>query len=327
MRENQITKGRGMRCLKFMLAMAAIVSSAFIALDLSAVDSTQDSGGQYVDSGQNMGSNSDAMLKKLSIIIQNFKKDPSTSLTDKNVTDLMTFISNSTGSDYTKLSKMDRSVLSQVVNLNSDRFNPSLLVKFNNDQKLFARMSTQDNDSLKIIVVNIRDGNALTVRQVSDVKDFKTMISRDPYAFIPELYIITQYVAVNPNLFSSSDLAVFRQASRDASGITNDDMNLLNAIANRKSTALNQDDINVLTSLGTRAPIGSLNGLGPYDVIILNRIVNENSDSFISSSVSSFNRAYNDNQAIQLYAKFNKENINADQPSSSFSSPTSAGQR
>jgi hypothetical protein len=150
------------------------------------------------------------------------------------------------------------------------------------------------------------------------------MISRDPYAFIPELYIVTQYVAVNSTSFTSSDLAVFRQASRDASGITSDEMHLLNAIAGRHSIVLNHDDIVVLTALASRAPIGSLNGLNPHEVIVLNKIINENVDSFSANVVSNFNRAFNDNQAIQLYAKLNKTLTNTNQQSSS---PTSAGQR
>ncbi len=306
-----------MRSSKLMLALMAIVGSPFMTVDCSAADSTQ-----VTSIGQNTGSQSDVMMKKLSMIMKNFKADPGAALTDQNVSDLIMYATDSTSPNYDPLSKKDRIVLSQIVNLNADRFSPSVIMKFNNAQKLAARMSTQDIEALRLIVVAIRDGQSLTERQVSDLRDFKTMVSRDPYAFIPDIYITTQYVAVNQNLFSSSDLAVFRQASRDASGITSDDMVQLVAIANRGSTVLNQDDIAVLTSFAIRGPIGSLNGLEAKDVLILNQIVNQNASSFSANSVSSFNRALNDNQAILLYAKANgRGDVNKS------GNPTSAGQR
>lgn len=305
------------------LALLSIFSASFIA-PLGASDGTF---------GANITpitprSQPDIMLKKLSVIIQNYKAAPDAPLSSQDVADLTTFASDSIGATYDSLSKADRASLSQIINLNADQFSPSVVTKFNADQKLAARMSTQDIEAIKSIVVDIRDGKALSDRQVSDLRDFKMMISKDPYAFIVELNFITQYVTLNSDKFNSSDLDVFRQASRDATGISSADLSALNAIASRGNTNLNRDDIAVLKSLEVRAPIGALNGMDPGTVVALSQVINANSSSFPADFVSNFNTAYNNNQAVQYYVAEPHGSVNdKSNPAPGTVPPTSAAQR
>jgi hypothetical protein len=214
-------------------------------------------------------SETNLMLGKLTTIINNYQGNPETELSKKDIADLTTYASNSLEKQYESLSQSERSSLSQIINLNSEKLNEKVLTKFNTDQKLGARMSTQDIETLKNIVVDIRNGKSLTPRQVSDVKDFKVMISKNAYAFIPELSLITQYVSLNQGQFSKTDLETFRQASRDASGLTAEDIRSLYEIARRNTTNLNREDLDVLRSLALKAPLGTLNSLDPQTAFIL----------------------------------------------------------
>lgn len=272
---------------------------------------------------------SELMIKKLLVIIQNYQSDSTAPLSSQDISDLSDYAANSLETGYDNLNYANRSMLSQIINLNSDLFSKSHVAKFNNDQKLFARMSTKDIDALRAIVIDIRDGKALTERQVSDVKDFKTMISHDPYAFIPELLILSQYVTLNSDVFNSSDMDTFRQASRSASGITATEMSSLNEIAGRDNVVLNLEDVKVLKSLGNKAPIGSLNGLDPSVVISIYKIINDNNKSFPPEVVSRFNNAFNNNQAIQRYiTKSDSEGKKLQSaPKSRHEAPSSAAQR
>lgn len=280
-----------MKCSKIVFAMCGV---------LTAYSMTG-----YSDPGQPKeevtATQPEMMSKKLSVIVENYRADPMAPLNSRDVSDLSDYAAHSLEAGYDNLSFSTRSGLSQIINLNSDLFSKASVTKFNNDQKLQARMSTHDIEALKAIIVDIRDGKALTERQVSDVKDFKTMISRNAYAFIPELMILTQYVTINQGVFSSSDLDVFRQASRDAAGITATEMSSLNGIASRNNAVLNLEDVKVLKNLGSKASIGTLNGFSPAAIVAIYKIINDNNQMFPPSVVSKFNSSYNDNQAIQYY--------------------------
>lgn len=269
-------------------------------------------------------SQSNAILGRLSTVINNYISDPESSLSNQDVSDLTEYSKHSLENLYDTLNQNDRANLSQIINLNSSQFSQSVLSKFNDDQKLAARMSTQDIERLKAIVVAIRDGKSLNAKQVADVKDFKVFMSNNSYAFIPELSFITQYVSLNPGQFSSADLATFRQASADASGLTPDDIRSLNTIANNNTTNINREDVKVLRNFALKSPLGTLNTLDAQAVFTLYEIINANTGNFSSNTVSTFNNVYNNNQGVQISLSRMKDQLKMPQKDSG---PTSAGQR
>lgn len=245
-------------------------------------------------------SRSNAVLDRLSTIINNYISNPESSLSNQDVSDLTEYGAHSLEKLYDPLNQGDRAVLSQIINLNSSLLSQLALSKFNDDQKLGAKMSAQDIESLKAIVVAIRDGKSLNAKQVSDVKDFKIFMSNSSYAFIPELSFITQYASLNPEQFSSEDLAAFRQASADASGLTIDDISHLKAIANSNTTDIDREDVKILKGFAFKSPIGTLNALDPGAVFTIYQIINASSGKFSSNTVSIFNNVYRNNQGVQI---------------------------
>lgn len=272
----------------------------------------------------------DLMTKKLSIISTNYLTTPETPLSNQDIKDLEDYANHSLETSYKNLSKADVATLSQIINLNAVRLNPSTVTKFNTDRKLAARFNNQDIKALNAIVIDIRDGKALSPDQVNSVKDFETFISQSPSAFIDVLPFLTEYVSLNTNQFTPSDLLVFRQAIREASGISTDQAALLEAIAKRNNNVLNLEDTKAFQDLMRKAPLGALDGFEPAVIVSLNQNLMANKTEFPPQAIANFNANFNKNQAIRQHIEPNKSSrpkVQKTTPKTPQTLHSSAGER
>lgn len=232
-------------------------------------------------------------------LTNNFQNDPLRPLSSAERTLLSQYAVNSMAPAYSGLSMDQRSSLARAVYLNASFFPRDTMTKFRDDQMLqLVGFTSRESSEFNAIIVRIREGGSLTRNDVLFIQRVEPKIGNFPAGLGLDLGKLTEYMSVNPALFTASDLSSFRGYCGAAAGLSLSDVQQLKAIADRNSTDIGMTDQRVLVKFGS-SPL-ALNALDPESVAILGVVINDNTNMFPRGLVATFNGNLKDNQAIAI---------------------------